>query len=82
MPEWITKLMQDFNTAFIVDDRWKYLVEGIQNTLILTVFALLLGVALAFVIAVFVSSFGDRLKINKKKKLIESIKARNSTEEA
>jgi capsular polysaccharide biosynthesis protein len=44
--------------------------------------AFLLGVALAFVIAVFVTSFGDRLKINKKKKLIESIKARNSTEEA
>jgi hypothetical protein len=44
--------------------------------------AFLLGVALAFVIAVFVTSFGDRLKINKKKKLIESIKARNITEEA
>ncbi len=51
MPEWITKLMRDFDTAFIVDGRWKYLVEGIQNTLILTFFALVLGVALGVIIA-------------------------------
>ena len=51
MPEWISKLIRDFDTAFIVDGRWKYLVEGIQNTLILTFFALLLGVALGVIIA-------------------------------
>ncbi len=51
MPEWITKLIRDFNTAFIVDNRWKYLTEGIQNTLILTFFALILGVALGVIIA-------------------------------
>ena len=44
--------------------------------------AFLLGVALAFVIAVFVISYEDRKKINDKKKLIESIKARNIAEEA
>lgn len=44
--------------------------------------AFLLGVALAFVIAVFVISFEDRKKIKEKKKLIESIKARNIAEEA
>ncbi len=51
MPEWITKLMQDFNTAFIVDHRWKYLVEGVRNTLILTFLALILGVALGVIVA-------------------------------
>ena len=51
MPEWILKLGKDFHTAFIVDDRWKYLVEGVQNTLILTFFALILGVVLGIVIA-------------------------------
>ena len=51
MPEWITKIVRDFNTAFIVDNRWKYLTEGIQNTLILTFFALILGVALGVIIA-------------------------------
>lgn len=51
MPEWILKLVKDFNTAFIADNRWKYLVEGVQNTLILTFFALILGVVLGIVIA-------------------------------
>lgn len=51
MPEWLTKLTRDFGTAFIEDNRWKYLIEGIQNTLILTFFALILGVALGIVIA-------------------------------
>lgn len=51
MPDWILKLSKDFNTAFIIDDRWKYLLEGVQNTLILTFFALILGVVLGIVIA-------------------------------
>ena len=51
MPEWILKLGRDFHTAFIEDNRWKYLTEGIRNTLILTFFALLLGVVLGVVIA-------------------------------
>lgn len=42
----------------------------------------ILGMVLAFVIAVFVLSFEDRLKVNKKKKLIESIKAKNNVEGA
>ncbi len=51
MPEWINKLIRDFITAFVVDNRWKYLLEGVQNTLILTFFALILGVALGVIIA-------------------------------
>ncbi len=51
MPEWILKLVKDFNTAFVVDNRWKYILEGIGNTLILTFFALILGVFLGVVIA-------------------------------
>ena len=51
MPEWINKLTRDFITAFVVDNRWKYLLEGVQNTLILTFFALILGVALGIIIA-------------------------------
>lgn len=51
MPEWLNKLTRDFVTAFVVDNRWKYILEGIQNTLILTFFALILGVALGIIIA-------------------------------
>ena len=51
MPEWIMKLASDFKTAFIDGNRWKYLTEGIGNTLILTFFALILGVVLGIIIA-------------------------------
>ena len=53
-----------------------------KNLIVKMGIAFLLGVALAFVITVFVISFRDRRKVNKKKKLIEAIKARNITEEA
>ena len=51
MPEWLLKLIKDFNTAFIEDNRWKYILEGVQNTLILTFFALILGVVVGVIIA-------------------------------
>ncbi len=51
MPEWIVKLQKDFVTAFIEENRWKYLLEGIQNTIILTFFALIIGVVLGVLVA-------------------------------
>ncbi len=51
MPEWILKLVKDFNTAFITENRWKYITEGIGNTIILTFFALILGVVLGVLVA-------------------------------
>ncbi len=36
---------------FIKDDRWKYLTTGLQNTIIIAFFAVLIGVAIGFLIA-------------------------------
>lgn len=36
---------------FIKDDRWKYIVVGLRNTLIITVFSLVIGLLLGFIIA-------------------------------
>ncbi len=36
---------------FIKDDRWKYLATGLQNTIIIALFAVLIGVAIGFLIA-------------------------------
>lgn len=66
MPEWLTKLIRDFNTAFVVDNRWKYLLEGIQNTLILTFFALILGVVLGIVIAAVRVTYDKQYPLMKK----------------
>jgi His/Glu/Gln/Arg/opine family amino acid ABC transporter permease subunit len=36
---------------FVDDNRWQYITDGLVNTLVITVFALILGVALGFLIA-------------------------------
>ncbi len=66
MPEWILKLIKDFHTAFIADNRWKYLTEGIQNTLILTFFALVLGVVLGVVIAAIRATYDKQYAVMRK----------------
>ena len=66
MPEWILKLIKDFHAAFIADNRWKYLTEGIQNTLILTFFALVLGVVLGVVIAAIRATYDKQYAVMRK----------------
>ncbi len=51
MTEWFNGIQKEFTTAFIVDNRWKYIWEGVQNTLVLTFWALLLGVVLGVIVA-------------------------------
>ena len=45
---WIAKL----HSTFIEQDRWRLLVEGFRNTLVITVFALLIGVVIGSAIAI------------------------------
>ena len=42
----------DFYLNFIKDDRWHYLTRGLRTTLIVTLFAALLGVILGFLVAI------------------------------
>ena len=42
--------------TFIEDDRWLYLVNGLKTTLIITFFAVLLGMVLGFLVAVIRSA--------------------------
>ena len=43
-------LQDTFYRCFIEDNRWRYLTKGLGNTLLITFFALLLGVALGVVV--------------------------------
>jgi len=43
--------MEKFVDNFITDNRWKYIVDGLQNTIIITFFALIFGLVLGFLIA-------------------------------
>ena len=44
MTEWWLDFQDTFYRCCIEDDRWKYLVRGLGNTLLITFFALILGV--------------------------------------
>lgn len=54
--DWIVgaaqKFAESFKFAFIDGDRWQYMVGGLKNTLLVTIFALILGVALGIIVAV------------------------------
>lgn len=45
-----------FYTDFIEDQRYKYLLSGLGNTLVITLFAVLIGIVIGFVVAVVRSS--------------------------
>ncbi len=48
----LVEFKDDLYANFIEDDRWKYLVNGLGNTLIITLFAVIFGMLLGFLLAV------------------------------
>ncbi len=48
--------ISSFQLDFIKDDRYMYLVKGLGNTLLITVLAVLLGLALGFLVAIIRST--------------------------
>lgn len=52
MPEFIQNFVERFYLNFIKDDRWKYIADGLGVTLEITFFALIIGIALGFLIAI------------------------------
>lgn len=57
-----------FINNFITDNRWKYLVNGLGTTFLITIFAVIMGIVLGFIVAI-VRSTADkegRLKIANK----------------
>ena len=51
LPEWLEELCFDVYKSFIYDDRYMMYVRGLGNTLLLTAFALLMGIVLGVVVA-------------------------------
>ena len=49
---WFAKLGSDFHLNFIADNRWKLLVTGLKNTLIMTAGALVIGILIGVLVAV------------------------------
>ena len=55
--KWVLDLKDDFVLNFIDGGRWKWLLEGLGNTLLITLFSLLIGLAIGIVIAAVRSTF-------------------------
>ncbi len=62
LQSWWETIQADFYKNFIEDDRWKYLVEGLGNTLKLTFFAVLIGIAIGVVVAMIRSTHDKHIK--------------------
>lgn len=50
--ELINSLKDSFHQNFIAEDRWKYLTDGLKNTLLITILAILIGIILGFIVAI------------------------------
>ncbi len=44
--------VRSFYLSFIAENRWRYIVEGLGTTLLITVVAVIIGIALGFLVAV------------------------------
>ncbi len=52
----MNEFKESFYQNFVQDDRWRYLVLGLKNTLIITLFAVLLGIVIGFLVAIIRAS--------------------------
>ena len=67
--EWFTKWLDTLYNTFIVADRYKTLLEGLEKTIIITVSALIIGVIIGTIVAIL-KVFAEG---NKKLKIIDII---------
>ncbi len=59
----LDKFQASFYQNFIQDDRWKYIVDGLGNTLRITLFSVMIGIALGFVVAIIRSTYDKTHKL-------------------
>jgi len=57
LADWIDKLVDQFILNFIKDDRYLFILKGLGFTMLVTFFAVLLGIALGFVCAIVRSTY-------------------------
>ena len=65
MNEWFAKLQAEFILNFVEDNRWKYLVTGLGNTLKIALAAVLLGIVIGTLVAIIRSTWdqnADRMR--------------------
>ncbi len=56
MADWFSELKNRFYLNFIKDDRWQYITRGLWVTIQITVFAVILGIVIGFLVAIIRSA--------------------------
>lgn len=54
--DWFVEFGNKFYNTFIVENRWTYLLNGLGTTLLITAFALMIGIILGFIVAIIRST--------------------------
>lgn len=65
--EFIKEFVDKFKLNFITGDRWLWLVNGLKNTLLITFFAVLIGIAIGVIIASIRSTYDKNYTVLKRK---------------
>ncbi len=66
MAEWFEKVKNDFILNFVVDNRWKNLTTGLKNTIIITIFAAIIGVLIGLIVAAIRTTYDKNKETMKK----------------
>ena len=59
----INKIIEDFNKAILVDNRYKFILEGIENTLLISFISVIVGVLIGVIIAIINAYHKETKKI-------------------
>ena len=53
------QIIKSIQLNFIKDDRYMYIVDGLKNTMIITIFATLLGIFLGLIVALVRTTYDN-----------------------
>ena len=66
MSDWFSDIKSKFILNFVSENRWKYLADGLKVTLIVTFFAVLLGIVIGALIAIVRSTSDKNYSVMRK----------------
>ena len=56
-------IVNDFYQSIIYDDRYLYILEGIKNTILMSIFAVIIGIVFGLIIAIIRSNYDSNKKM-------------------
>ncbi len=65
MQEFFESMSENFVSTFLVEDRWQQLLSGLGITLLITFFAVILGIIIGCLIAIVRSTYETNVKTKK-----------------